>query len=682
MQLRSAPHFADAALPDDLLIQAMAATSEISLITDARQNILHVSDSFIAITGYGRDEALGRNCRMLQGPGTNPETTAAIRGALAAGEDFNGEILNYRKDGSAFWNALRITPLRSGNGVITHFVSVQRDINTRMALLEQLRFQALHDSVTGLPNRIAMGTRLDELFSAGAHPEVTSAVGVIGLDDFRTVNNTHGHATGDALLKEWAARLQGRLRDEDFLGRMGGDEFVLILKDVVRETVHLDLPRILERLHEAVESPFLVNGESVRIGMSLGVALFPEDGLDAASLLKSADTALSDVKIRKRKRNLWWELAGEVPVVEGAVVDSMLHHRLNESLRTSVVPLDEYRLALFDDGLEMHVQPVIDLRDGSVRLVEALARLRLPDGRLTSPDEFLAHLGRTDLDHLFTAMLEKALSQLAVWDVQGLSLDISVNLPPATLLEPGLALLIEQALNRSGIAPQRLGLELLESETLEWECQRHALQELTRLGVGISMDDLGAGYSSLKRLSSLPFKAIKLDRDLLAGIRHKPPETLSLIATLIQMGRDFRMTVVVEGLEDEGVAEAAAILGATLGQGYYFSRPMPAADAAAWVAHFGYPLRTHHFRTHLGALAYHWQFARLGSPHPRTVGDCPLTAFLSRMSPPADVERWHAQQHDARAIHPGAGRLLVDWFVRQIRDDMEAADMLAGRTAP
>ncbi len=663
-------------------MQAMAATSEISLITDAQQNILHVADSFITITGYGRDEALGRNCRMLQGPGTNPETTAAIRRALVAGEDFSGEILNYRKDGSAFWNALRITPLRSGNGVLTHFVSVQRDINTRMALLEQLRFQALHDQVTGLPNRIAMGNRFDELFHAGAHPEVTSAVGVIDLDDFRAVNNTHGHETGDALLKEWAARLQGRLRDEDFLGRMGGDEFVLILKDVVRETAHVDLPRILERLHEAVESPFLVNGESVRIGMSLGVALFPEDGLDASSLLKSADEALYDVKTRKRKRDLWWEMAGDVPAAGGAVVDSLLHEPLKKSLRDSVVPLDEYRLALLDDRLEMHVQPVIDLRDGSVRLVEALARLRLPDGRLTCPDEFLAHLGPSDVDHLFTAILEKALAQLAAWDLQGLSLDISVNLPPATLLEPGLAVQVEQALDRHGIVPSRLGLELLESETLEWECQRHALQELTGLGVGVSMDDLGAGYSSLKRLSSLPFKAIKLDRDLLAGIRHKPPETLSLIATLIQMGRDFRMTVVVEGLEDEGVTEAAAILGATLGQGYYFSRPMPAADAAAWVAHFGYPLRAHSFRTHLGALAYHWQFARLGSPHPRTVADCPLTAFLSRMNPPADVERWHAQQHDARAMHPGAGRLLVDWFVHRIREDTAAADLLAGGTAP
>ncbi|WP_035772379.1 EAL domain-containing protein, partial [Arthrobacter sp. Br18] len=623
MQLRSAPRFADAALPDDLLIRAMAATSELALITDAQQNILHVADSFTAITGYHRNEVLGRNCRMLQGQGTDPETIAAIRRALAAGETYDGEILNYRKDGSAFWNALRITPLFSGEGVLTHFTSVQRDINTRMALLEQLRLQALHDSVTGLPNRTAMGNRLDTLLGPAADHGATTAIGVIDLDDFRTVNNTYGHESGDALLGEWAARLQSRLRDEDFLGRIGGDEFVLILSGLARSTARTDVPRILKRIHEAVEFPFHIRGERVMIGMSLGLALFPGDGLDAPGLLRSADEALYDVKTRKHERDLWWTMARDVPPRGGSLADPVpdaaeeadpLPDHIRKSAREPELRLDGYRQALVDGGLELHVQPVIDLHDGSVPSFEALARLRLPDGRLAYPDEFLEHLRQADLDRMFVVILEQALSQLAAWESHGLTVDISVNLPPTTLFEPGLTTLVEQALNRHGIAAPRLRLELLESVTLEWEGQRHALHQLTRLGVGIAMDDLGAGYSSLKRLSSLPFRTIKLDGDLLSGIRHKPPETLGLLATLIQMGRDFGMTVVVEGLEDEGMAEAAAVLGAAFGQGYHFSRPMPASEAAAWVAGFEYQLRSTSFRTHLGALAYHWQFARLGSP--------------------------------------------------------------------
>jgi EAL domain-containing protein (putative c-di-GMP-specific phosphodiesterase class I) len=329
--------------------------------------------------------------------------------------------------------------------------------------------------------------------------------------------------------------------------------------------------------------------------------------------------------------------------------------------------LEQQRDALYGGGLRIQLQPVIDLRDGSVHLFEALARLGLPDGTILQPVDFLKHLSNFDLDYVFSSVLELSLAQLAEWDRQGLTHSVSVNLPPTTLLDPASPGLIQSALQRHGIAPHRLGLELLESQTLEWDIQRDALNQLVRLGVGLAMDDLGAGYSSLKRLSSLPFNAIKLDRGLLAEIRRKPPETLSLIATLIQMGRDFGMNVVVEGLEDEGITEAVTVLGAPLGQGYYLSRPMAPADAAAWVERFELPVQVDQLRTCLGALAYHWRFARLGSPHPRTLAECPLTLFLAGNGSGSDVNRWHAQQHDPKAAHAGAGRLLVDWLVRQIR---------------
>jgi diguanylate cyclase (GGDEF)-like protein/PAS domain S-box-containing protein len=671
MHLRHAPRFGGGNLPEGLFIQAMAATSEISLITDAAEQILHVSDSFTAITGYSADEALGRTCRMLQGPGTDADTKAAIRLALDAGEVFRGEILNYRKDGSAFWNMLSITPLSSADGEVTHYVSVQRDINTRMALHEQLRFQALHDPVTGLPNRVAMNNHLADLLVSGPRSEVTAAVGMIDLDDFRVVNNTFGHEAGDLLLKEWAARMQAQLRDEDFLGRMGGDEFILIVNGISRGGAEAGLARILERLSNAVKMPFNVGTRTVPISMSMGLALFPADGFDTATLLRSADEALYEVKTRKRDRLRWWELADEVQTTSapadtghGPVHTAEAGDQAEEP---GVRSLEQQRDAIYGGGLQIQLQPVIDLRDGSVHLFEALARLSMPDGTVLEPADFLKHLSNFDLDYVFSSVLELSLARLAEWDRRGFTQSVSVNLPPTTLLDPASPGLIQNALQRHGIAPHRLGLELLETQTLEWDIQREAVNELVRLGVGLAMDDLGAGYSSLKRLSSLPFNAIKLDRGLLAEIRRKPPETLGLIATLIQMGRDFGMNVVVEGLEDEGITEAVTVLGAPLGQGYYLSRPLAPEDALGWVDEFELPVRVDQLRTCLGALAYHWRFARLGSPHPRALAECPLTIFLARSSSGSDVDRWHAQQHDPKSAHAGAGRLLVDWLVRQIR---------------
>ena len=258
----ASPHVADG-IPPELLVRALEATSEISLITDAAQNILHASRSFSAITGYSEAEVLGTNCRILQGPGTAPEAAATIRDALARGEQFRGDILNYRKDGSPFWNALTITPLLDEHGQVTHFVSVQRDINARMALHEQLRFQATHDQLTGLPNRAALDGHLAKALDpdGGSRPAV--AVGLIDLDRFKEVNNALGHEAGDVILKSWAARMQARLQPAEFLARMGGDEFVLVVEGAGGDDAAATLGGVLHRLGRSVDEPFDVAGKRV-----------------------------------------------------------------------------------------------------------------------------------------------------------------------------------------------------------------------------------------------------------------------------------------------------------------------------------------------------------------------------------------------------------------------------------
>lgn len=668
-------------VPQSLLDRAFAATSEISLITDAQQRILHASRSFTAITGYSEEEVLGRNCRLLQGPGTAPEAVADIRTALARGEKIQREILNYRKDGSPFWNALKVTPLLDETGRATHFVSVQRDINARMALHEQLRFQASHDPLTGLPNRAALDAHLLRVleFDGGSRPAV--AVGLIDLDGFKETNNALGHEAGDAVLKEWAARMQARLQPGEFLARLGGDEFVLVIEDAAEPVARDMLSTVLRRLAGSMEASFAAAGGHVALAMSAGLALSPRDGSEIRALLRNADDALRLAKARAGGTG-WWHLrqdaGGKSAAVPGpaaqarAAQASVAQAPGNGADARALVRADEsagalYCKRLFDGGLEMFLQPVVDLQEGRVYLFEALARLRLEDGRYVSPAEFLPYLGPAETDRLFRRGLDQVLAQLAEWDESGLSAKASVNLAPSTLLHPDFLPHVEQALRRHTVAPERLVLELLETETIEGETLDGPLTRLVELGVGVAMDDLGAGYSSLKRLSTLPFTAVKIDREMLSGVRTSPLETLSLIATLVQLGRDFDMNVVAEGLEDLGMTEAVAVLGAQHGQGYHLARPMPASEVPGWAAEFESRIEPPRIRTALGALAYHWKFLRLGSPHPGGVLECPFSGYLDfRGSRREEVDRWHSQQHRA-AGSSGASQMIVDWLIGEIR---------------
>lgn len=643
-----------------VLARAFAATSQASLITDPQQRILHASKSFTAITGYDEAELLGLNCRILQGPGSDPVITAAIRRALSCGEPYEGDILNYRKDGSPFWNSLSIRSLRDEGGTITHFVSVQRDVTARMAHQKGLQFQTGHDPVTSLPNRRA----LDEHLSTrrARQGAVLAVVDVVAL---RSINGAFGHEVGDSLLKQLGRRMRERLVEGDFLACLGGDRFAVVFENIDGGS---RLEESLAHLHDAVETPFPFTDQDLdqdcTIDLSMGLARIAGDGT-AGSLLHRADAALRQARA-DRPAGLWWFLAPDAP-------EAAVDRHVDGVKDTTDMPADRtYRDHLFAGGLSMFMQPVLDLRTGELRRVEALARLTLPDGTVIPPARFLPALDEADLDELFQRGLNKALACIARWDNEGLSTKVSVNISPSTLRHPDCTRWVGDAIQLHGIEPDRLGLELLETLAMESDVQIEAIDRLLSLGVGLSLDDLGSGYSTLQRLFMLPFDLIKLDRGLLVDIRSKPVETLNTIAELTQMGRDFGVSVVIEGLEGGGMVEAASILGVPLGQGYFFARPMPAEKVPRWVAGFAFPLRTNALRSALGALTYHWQFLRWTSPHPTVLADCPLTDFISRQSTPAAAARWHAHQH-GQDPDPKYGQMLSDWLVDLVRDEALSA---------
>lgn len=332
-----------------------------------------------------------------------------------------------------------------------------------------------------------------------------------------------------------------------------------------------------------------------------------------------------------------------------------------------------YRERLFKGGLHMFMQPIIDLRTGRVAKVEALARLRCEDDKLVMPAEFLPLLGDAELDRLFRLGLNVVLKQLVLWDSRGFSIDATVNLPPSSLLDPYCPHWVEEALEKHGVAPGRITLELLEGQRVDHPLQDAAIVRLQKLGVGLSLDDLGSGYSSLTRLAKLPFKTIKVDQDILLRIREDPIHTLSLVRAIVQMGMDFDHEVVVEGVDGLDVIEAAKILGAPLGQGYGLAEPMAADQILPWSQSFRFDMEPNRIYTFLGALAHHWlgmHRIRMGLVEsPRSLNQCPITHFLDeRGLQNSEAAGWHAKIHENIDLHTNSER-FIEWLIAHIREE-------------
>ncbi len=869
------------------------------------------------------------------------------------------------------------------------------DLKQRISQLQaEEAHRARHDVLTGLPNRRALEQHLPQAIARAARAGTALALGMIDLDDFKPVNDRYGHEAGDTLLRELGARLQRVLRATDLVVRLGGDEFVVVLEQLDR-TQHLaELDASLQRLHQAVETPFdLGCGRRAEVGMSMGVALYPIDDVEPDALMRRADAAMYRAKADKVGRLAWWSLGDEAPrapareapfdafgdaaaALLGAVCaelapvrqqfiedfyaeltrhdetaavlaslsaeelvrlqqaqaqhlaflldpsssalaiverarhlgevhaligvspswltratnvyhDLLQRHvdrsalaareryhtlraadaRLQLDLHTELdamqavadtysahaaralppagaswaslvqseldalgalpgvracqllrprddgafavefsggpaavamervaqtagltpqldarqragqglIPLawhseqiqhsDAYALdartqvwhealaalgirsivaipvlgghgpefvlaiegafphqfsnrwardlcvalqnrwsqiarltqpgaatpltvtqatefrRLFHSGaLCMDMQPVINLRDGRLVKLEALARLRRADGGIIAPAQFLPSLRDSDLDALFRQGLEIALGWQRAWRERGLDVELALNLAPSTLVHADCAAWVAEALQRHAIEPQRLTLELLENQEFAEGRRDEAIAALQRVGVRLAIDDLGSGYSSLKRLASLNFDVIKADQSLVRDVAADPVKTLSLVRTIVQIGRDFDREVVVEGLETAPLIEAVMRLGASQGQGWGLSRPMPPETVLNWAAQWRWNTTPQAgIASYLGALAYHWRYMHEDvGRFPLQHDACPLSAFLEARGHGAeDPGHWHRAVHEAAdaQARTAASRQLLAWLAARVRIE-------AGHTPP
>ena len=569
-----------------LLADAMRHVREAVLITTADLDppgpaIVYANDGFCRMTGYARQEVIGKTPRFLQGPKTDRSELDRLRRQLSLGEPFDGEIVNYRKDGSEYVIEWYVVPLRNTAGEITHWMASQRDATERKALEEQLRYQGLHDRLTGLPNRVLFMEHLEHALSLANRNPRLNAVLFVDLDDFKVVNDSLGHEAGDDLLALVAERLQTSLRSEDTVARFGGDEFGILLEDVPAASYVTD---IAERIVESMRDTFTVKGHELTITCSIGIVLAASSQEPAKELMRKADIAMYKAK-RDGKERFAWELMRKADIAmygakgRGKARYQMFDPGTNTRALKRLGFESDLRRVLEREEFVVHYQPKVSLETGNVLGLEALVRWEHPERGLVPPSEFIPVAEDTGLIvDIGRWVLKEACVQVRRWQDRYPStspLKANVNLSARQFHQPDLARDIAEILQETDLEPQNLELEITETVVMEDARATLAiLQTLKSLGVGLAIDDFGTGYSSLAYLKRFPVDTLKIDRLFIAWL-DKNVEDAVIVAAMIELARGLGLTVVPEGVETLEQLQRLHEMGCDIAQGFYFSRPLP-----------------------------------------------------------------------------------------------------------
>ncbi len=541
------------------LSRALEQTADAVMITDRDGAVEYVNPAFEQVTGYASAEMLGRQPKMLKSGKQSPGFYENMWKTILAGEVFNDVLINRRRDGSLYYEEKTITPIKDGDGRITHFVATGKDITERMQTQERLAYMAQHDPLTELPNRTLLLDRLKQSLAGARWRQRRAAVLFVDLDRFKTINDTLGHEVGDRLLQQLAERFQRSVRDGDTVARFGGDEFVILLDDVASED---DVSGVAQKVLQALAPPFQVERQTLYVTASIGVSLFPNDGDDATTLLKNADIAMYRAK----------ELGKNTYQFYSADMSSRAFERL--TLESNL------RRALEHGEFHLYYQPQVDVTTGDIVGVEALLRWRHPEFGLVMPSDFIPLLEETGLIvPVGEWALDTACAQLVAWHGQGWPrLRLAVNLSPRQFQTQNLAAAVKQALARLDGDPGRLELEITEGMLV-----RHApatietIEALHALGVRMAIDDFGTGYSSLSYLRRLPIDTLKIDRSFVRDIPQDPDDS-AITSAIIALAQSLKIEMIAEGVENAAQRDFLRARGCSMMQGYLFSRPQPAEE--------------------------------------------------------------------------------------------------------
>lgn len=517
------------------------------------------------VLGYRPSELAGKNAFDFIHPDDRPHVferfLRALRGEERAPDDETEPFVEFRfrhKDGS--WRFLESVGTRhvDEDGSVSIVVN-SRDIEDRKRAEEMVRQMAYHDALTGLPNRAYFIDRLTQALAGARSQRSRLAVLFMDLDRFKLINDSIGHAGGDELLRQVADELRQLVRDGDIVSRVGGDEFTILVREIaeLREAIAVG-----ERIIQALNRPRLLNGQEFHITASVGITLSPDDGTDAETLLRNADTAM--YRAKENGRNTYQMYAGF----------------MNDELVRRVSLENDLRRSIKRGDLTVFYQPQADVRTGRIVGVEALVRWRHPQRGLMAPDDFIPMAEETGLIiPLGRHVLLEACRRAAEWERRGLKLKrIAVNLSTRQLHDPEAVSMIGRALNEAGLPPERLELEITEGAAMgDPERAVRTLAKLEQTGVRISIDDFGAGYSSLAYLKHLPIHALKIDRAFVRDLTTSPNDA-AITSAIIAMAHSLSLRVVAEGVESEQQLEILRRAGCDDYQGYLLSRPRPAEE--------------------------------------------------------------------------------------------------------
>ncbi len=537
-------------------------TREGVMITDADQRIVMVNTAFTAITGYTEEEVAGATPQMLASGRHDAEFFAAMWAGIGAGGYWQGEIWNRRKDGEVYPELLSISAVTDGAGKITNYVGVFADISRLKASETELDFLVHHDPLTELPNRALLLSYLEHGIRAAQRDNTRVALLMLDLDRFKDVNDSFGHGAGDELLRQVAERLSARLRGLDAVARLGGDEFAVMLQEVVHAE---DAALTANDIITSLQQPWtLSNGAEVRLGVSIGISLYPDHGGSTQELLQHADAALYQAKH------------------EGRSCFRYFSQNLTRAARERIDLEARLHRAIEQDELRVYYQPLVDIRSGRIIGAEALVRWQDPKEGLISPMRFIPLAESTGLiNGIGEWVLKHTCLQGSRWIAAGLPpLTLAVNISPRQFLHGDLAETVSKTLAQTGFPATRLELELTESALMERE--KDVVQLLNRLrgtGVHLAIDDFGTGYSSLAYLKRFPLDVLKIDKSFIDDIQHGQSGSEGAIAAaIVAMGHTLGFKVLAEGVESAAQLAFLQGLGCDMYQGYLMSRPVPADE--------------------------------------------------------------------------------------------------------
>lgn len=559
------------ALRDDSQLRLAASvfdnTRDGIMITDRSGRIIEINRAFTRITGYSPSEVIGESPSILKSSTHKQEFYAALWSSLVALGHWRGEICNRRKTGELFVQLMSVSAIRNSRRELTHYVAIYTDITALKETQERLKYLAFHDALTHLPNRVLLADRINQALALAKRHESMLAVCFADLDEFKPINDLHGHQIGDQLLIEVANRLTEAVREGDSVARLGGDEFAIVLSELQDPE---EAEQILSRVRESLASPYTLDGIEARVTVSIGYTLVPSDQADPDNLLRHADQAMYQAKQEGRNRIHCFDIENDRQIQR---------HQQN---------LTRLRQALLDDELCIFYQPKVNLREGTVVGLEALIRWHHPERGLLLPADFLLKLGEHPLvAEIGDWVIATVLKQMAAWTTIGLHLPVSINLAGSHLLHPNFVAKLKIHLaTHPQINPANVELEILETAAIE---DVHHVSKLIgqcrELGVEFALDDFGTGYSSLLYLKRLPAKTLKIDQSFVRDLL-ETAESAEALAGIVTLAKAFRRQVVIEGMESIEQGIVLLRLNCDITQGFGIAHPMPPHSLPGWVANF------------------------------------------------------------------------------------------------